>query len=440
MNFRRDNSLIRPVSEISIHNTNYFIGLAIVPIIIICIVVLVLFVILGLHCKQNARIHFKHAIWVKRFLAFGAFAAWAVALGLSIPHARYDISALTEPLKEVGPELKNITIGECPDIQSDIDSFMSAISSFKTAMDGILSILGIASKVVDIVFLIRTILAGVIAGLTMLTIPCLYGGNVYSLSSVMLVLSAIIACVLYVIALASADLCFPDLDQTVVRLVGEIEGTPGGLTCSNQSTYGPIVALCYYQNCDDPNSSSFVEDYLTVNETQVPSAAETVCPGITVDVHDAFVQVNDALDNLKCENIPYEETIPNGFCNVQTKHGIQLFHAYISACAVMMFTMLAMILFRDPIQTTLTDEEINLLNGDSGKPEEPIFKKSSRKSQTILNPPPPPSTQITPLGHPPSVPPPRTSKRLSQTPGLQPPPGLPSIRQVTFANEQQHFN
>lgn len=359
MNFKRDNSHIRPVSDITIRDKQYFIGLAIVPIIITCILILFIVAVIVLcTCGKKVRFRgFHRAREFKLFLVVGAMATWLTALGISASFARYDIDEFVLPFKTIGPMLDNITFMDCAPMQSDIDSARSSIVSLSDALDSLSSMLSLVSKVIDIVFLVRTILAGVIAGLAALTIPSIYRCNIYSLVMTMLVSGTLVTCLLYILALFSADLCYPDVDQNLVRLFSEIGNTGGPTSCSTANTSsGPTLAICYYQTCDP--QSEFATSFLHVDPPDVPPEAETQCPGITANIQKATAAINQALDGLTCENVPYVETIRVSFCKKQLGHQIRLFYAYISAYAVTMFMILVMLLVEDPSKDIVFPEDV----------------------------------------------------------------------------------
>ena len=152
--FRALNGL-RPESEITVSGpeaVNYFVGLAIVPIVLVVFLLLWLLLLSILGCCQ-ARLETKKkkfkrkSLWIcVTLLVFGSLIAWVVALGYSI--ASLDDLTLSQSLNELSGVMASVTAqlegsqenvtalqqtmtdakANCPSSNSTVQSYLSALS------------------------------------------------------------------------------------------------------------------------------------------------------------------------------------------------------------------------------------------------------------------------------------------------------------------------
>lgn len=343
MNFKRENSLIRPHTDLSITDNDYFIGLSFVPIIILSLLLLFIVFLVTCYFIPKCRLRdWRPAKWVTLFFTIGAIVSWLVAFGISASHARYDLDDFIEPFKEVHTLLKDVSIHRCNSTDSETESIRQTIEVLTETLGSIVDLFSVVSSVIDKLFLSRTIVASIIAIFTAATLPVLYRHNIYVLVVPMLSIAMIVACLLYVLALVSVDLCYPNMDETLLRVFGELDGSDGPVPdCAVNSTSDSIMALCYYQHCDP--DSLFVSRYLnqTLEYHEIPPEEEAACPGITANLNKTRNQIENIMEHLTCEHIPYDKVIRHDFCKVQTNHEVRLFYAYISSTTVTMVAILA---------------------------------------------------------------------------------------------------
>lgn len=340
MNFKRENSLIRPHTDFSVTDKDYFIGLSFVPIIILSLMLVFILFLVTCYFIPKCRIrNWKYSRWVVLFFTLGAIVSWLVAFGISASHARFNLNGFVQAFKEIQTLVGAISIKHCSDTDPETDPMRDTLESLRSSIKTFVDLLSIVSKVVDKVFLARTIVAAVIAALTAMTIPVLYRHKIYVLVVPMLTIAMIVACALYVFALVSVDVCYPDVDENILRVIGEI-GKIDQPDCTSESMSDSVLALCYYQTCEP--GSLFESRYLnqTLEYPEITPPIEDACPGIGANLNKTTDQINDIMDHLRCEHFPYDTVIRHSFCKVQTGHQVRLFYAYISSCTLTMVAIL----------------------------------------------------------------------------------------------------